>query len=320
MAGGLKIKLIFLIAAVLFVSAFLATPVRAADADGLSVSGNGFWNGSSVVEAMRGDVVTVFINIPALPDHSDAIWIKVYYDPTVFELPPDWASWGTLNEMGIGVEARTGAGSDEKGTFFSLAASAARNDGGRLIPVWQSQCISARLRVRNTAILGDTVLKLETHDVAFTNDDGVTYTDMWENPAVTEATVTVAPPSSLFRTGGGIRVEKDTLAQGGDFYIYIDVPKMAREAVMTDIEVGYDPTAFTFLGWETYAYAGVQRDSSHFGVSRNECIDNTTLRAKMRVHPGAPALTRPDASPVATLVSSEAHCTSWLASAGLTVA
>ena len=289
MAGGLKIKLIFLITAVLFVSAFLATPVKAMDADGLSVSRNGLWSGSSTVEAMRGDIVTVYINIPALPNHSDAIWIKVYYDPTVFELPPYWASWGTLNEMGEGVEAKTGAGSDENGTFFSFAASAARNDGGRLIPVWQSQCLNAKLRVLNNARLGDTVLRLETHDVAYTNDDGVTYTDMWEKPAVTEATVSVSPPSSVFRTGGGIRVDKEKIAQDSEFYIYIDVPKMAREAVMTDIEVGYDPTAFTFVGWENYAYAGVQRDSSHFGVSRNECIDNTVLKAKMRVKKNAKA-------------------------------
>ena len=283
MAGRLKIKLIFLITAVLFVSAFLATPVKAADANGLSVSRNGVWTSSPTVEAIRGELVTVYINIPALPNHSDAVWMKVYYDPTVFELPDYWASWGTLDNMGKGVEAKTGYGYDEDGAFFSFAASAARNDGGRLIPVWQSQCLEARLRVRSTAKLGDSVLKLQTHDVAYTNDDGATYTDMWDSPACTEATVTVTPPSSVFKTGGGIRAEKDTVALDNEFYIYIDVPRMEREAVMTDIEVGYDPSAFTFLGWETYAYAGVQRDQSHFGISRNECIHNTTLRAKMRV-------------------------------------
>ena len=289
MAGRLKIKLIFLITAVLFVSAFLATPVKAMDADGLSVSRNGLWSGSTTVEAIRGDIVTVYINIPALPNHSDAIWIKVYYDPTIFELPTYWASWGTLDDMGAGVDAKTGSGTDEKGTYFSFAASAAMYDGNKLIPVWQSQCLSAKLRVRNNAVLGDTVLKLETHDVAYTNDDGVTYTDMWVKPAVTEATVTVSSPSSIFRTGGGIRVDKNRIAQDNEFFVYIDVPKMAREAVMTDIEVGYDPTAFTFVGWENYAYAGVQRDSSHFGVSRNECIDNTTLKARMRVKKTAKA-------------------------------
>ncbi|MBQ9880908.1 MAG: hypothetical protein IJM45_10805, partial [Clostridia bacterium] len=90
----------------------------------------------------------MYINIPALPNHSDAVWMKVYYDPTVFELPDYWASWGTLDNMGKGVEAKTGYGYDEDGAFFSFAASAARNDGGRLIPVWQSQCLEARLRVR----------------------------------------------------------------------------------------------------------------------------------------------------------------------------
>ncbi len=303
----LRLKSIFLIISMLMVSAVLSLSAAAEGEipDGLSLTGPDGQNYVSTVTMQREQYVDVNIHIPAAPSDAANVWIKLYYDKSVFSvtdcsLKPIFAAVPDITAEDHW--QFNDSGSDNGNTYFSLVGAYDVNT----IPITTDVDFTLRLQVKRTARKKHNEIILSR--LSAKGVDAVSGESTGELWGITEPdTVYVdlddLPPSSS--TDGRIYVtdtgnnEINTVTPSQEFYVDIDVPAMPTlpesmgKLNNANIEVEYDPSVFKFIGWENKALTPdtvceeTQRDSKHFGLAISntpfEISSPVTLKAKMQV-------------------------------------
>lgn len=280
-----------------FLGAVCGLCVSAAAVNGITVSDG---------KLSRGDSFTVSVTVPAAPTNADAASLRIQFDDSVFEpvVKQGWAK-------GVG-NASSGSGSG----YIALSSG----NASRAIDLSSDLVISADFTVKSTAPAGKYPFTITKASFSYTEDDGVTISELWE-PQVLTAFVDVddssgggqipddpeipddpdvpVDPQAAPVSGGGLRLSTNAPAPGELFYAYIDIPASDISGDTMSLRTKFDSDVFEVVSWEPDipASTAVNSGSGYFSVSassadRNIALRNgITLAAKMRAKSGAAGMT-----------------------------
>ncbi len=241
----------------------LSVPAHAASVNGISVSDK---------DLEPDEVFSLSINIPALAN-ADTATLKIGFDPDTFEVTSDVTSWQSSFGNCIAV------------SDAGVIALSAANDSS-VIDLSRGLTLSASLRVKSTAVIGDHDIILEKSSLSVT--DGANSTELW-TPTATAVTVKVRAADTYPRTYGGIDLSKKEVRAGETFTATINIPVFSDYADTATLKVEFDRTAFEVTSWAPVIAGGEYHSGEgFFSVSASNdtpAIDLTrglTLSAEMK--------------------------------------